>query len=134
MNSNYFKKDRKCQIKDKVNQALDLLDQVPIEKIKFKNRKALVMYKRGKVLDFMPDYMKGAEDSLLESIKLVSDKNEVWNTLGHVYLKKGDILESKKCLEKSIELESKKNKQAFRNLSMVYRKLTESEEDGKKLT
>ena len=92
------------------------------------------MYKRGKVLDFMPDYMKGAEDSLLESIKLVSDKNEVWNTLGHVYLKKGDILESKKCLEKSIELESKKNKQAFRNLSMVYRKLTESEEDGKKLT
>lgn len=46
--------------------------------------------------------------------------------MGHVYLKKNEILESKKCFEKSLEHDPK-NKKSLRNLSMVYRKLTATE-------
>lgn len=55
-------------------------------------------------------------------------KAHTWEALGHVYLKKNDILESKKCFEKSLD-HNPKSKISLRNLSMVYRKLT-SNEDG----
>jgi len=49
-------------------------------------------------------------------------KVEAWDALGHVYWKKQDIHQSKKCFEGSLEQDDK-NAQALRNLSMVYRQL-----------
>lgn len=58
-------------------------------------------------------------------------KCESWEALGHVYWKKRDIEQSKKCFEGCLEQDDK-NKQALRNLSMVYRQL-ENSPSGEKL-
>ena len=49
------------------------------------------MYLRGKVLDFLPEYSKQAEENLSKSIKLMPTKSKAWDALGHVYWKKQDI-------------------------------------------
>ena len=75
---------------------------------------------RGKCLDYLPDYTKQAEENLSKSIKLMPTKKEAWTALGHVYWKKNDIENAKKCFEGSLEQDDK-DKVALRNLSMVYR-------------
>lgn len=81
-----------------------------------------MLYLKGKCLDFNPEYTKQAEENLSKSIKLMPTKVESWDALGHVYWKKNDIHQSKKCFEGSLEQDDK-NAQALRNLSMVYRQL-----------
>lgn len=90
-----------------------------------------MLYLRGKCLDFEPEYTKQAEEFLSKSIKLMPTKTEAWDALGHVYWKKQDIEQSRKCYEGSLEQDDK-NKIALRNLSMVYRML-ESSPSGEKL-
>jgi len=58
-------------------------------------------------------------------------KAEAWDALGHVYWKKQDIEQAKKCFEGSLE-QSESNKVALRNLSMVYRQLDKTS-SGEKL-
>jgi len=82
-------------------------------------------------LDYIPEYTKQAEENLSKSIKLMPTKTEAWDALGHVYWKKRDIEQSKKCFEGSLE-QNDKNKVALRNLSMVYRMLERSA-SGEKL-
>ena len=84
-----------------------------------------MLYLRGKCLDFLPEYTKQAEENLSKSIKLMPTKVESWDALGHVYWKKRDLEQSKKCFEGSLELDDK-NKIALRNLSMVCRMLQTS--------
>lgn len=81
-----------------------------------------MLFLRGKCLDFEPEYTKQAEENLSKSIKLMPTKTDAWDALGHVYWKKQDIEQSKKCFEGSLEQDDK-NKVALRNLSMVYRML-----------
>lgn len=55
-------------------------------------------------------------------------KAPAWDALGHVFWKKRDLSQAKKCFEGSLEQEEN-NKAALRNLSMVYRGLTKNSED-----
>lgn len=41
-----------------------MLDENPVEKVQPPRRKALLLYMRGKCLDYMPEYTKQAEDCL----------------------------------------------------------------------
>lgn len=82
-----------------------------------------MLYLRGKCMDFLPEYSKISEENLSKSIKLMPTKSEAWDALGHVYWKKRDLEQSKKCFEGSLE-QDENNKEALRNLSMVYRGLT----------
>lgn len=79
------------------------MDTKPLDIIQNKKEKAELMFLRGKVLDFLPEYTKQAEDLLSKSLKLTPTKKEAWNALGHVYWKKNDISASKKCFEGSLE-------------------------------
>ena len=97
----YFGKDRKKQIKSMMDETLALLDTKPIDLIQNKKEKAEMLYLKGKCLDFNPEYTKQAEENLSKSIKLMPTKVESWDALGHVYWKKNDIHQSKKCFEGS---------------------------------
>ena len=119
----YFGKDRMKQIKSKIDEALTLLDTKPIENQQNKKEKAELLYLKGKCMDFLPEYTKQAEENLSKSIKLMPSKASAWDALGHVFWKKRDLSQAKKCFEGSLEQEEN-NKAALRNLSMVYRGLT----------
>jgi len=84
-----------------------------------------MLFLKGKCLDFLPEYTKHAEENLSKSIKLMPTKQEAWDALGHVYWKKRDLEQSKKCFEGSLE-QDENNKVALRNLSMVFRMLKTS--------
>lgn len=71
-------------------------------------------------MDFLPEYTKQAEENLSKSIKLMPTKQEAWDALGHVFWKKRDLEQAKKCFEGSLE-QNEKNAVALRNLSMVLR-------------
>jgi tetratricopeptide (TPR) repeat protein len=103
-------------------EALALLDSHPIDLEKNKKAKAELMYLRGKAMDFLPEYTKQAEENLSKSIKLMPSKTEAWDALAHVYWKKQDVEQAKKCFEGSLDQDAD-NKIALRNLSMVYRML-----------
>jgi Tfp pilus assembly protein PilF len=62
-----------------------------------------MLYLRGKALDYLPEYSKSAEEYLSKSIKLVPGKYESWDALGHVFWKKRDLTEAKRCFEGSLE-------------------------------
>jgi Flp pilus assembly protein TadD len=74
-------------------------------------------------MDFLPEYTKQAEENLSKAIKLMPSKGDAWDALGHVFWKKRDLEQAKKCFEGSLEQEEN-NKVALRNLSMVYRGIT----------
>jgi tetratricopeptide (TPR) repeat protein len=111
----YFGKDRQKSIKSIMDEALRLLDQKPIDLIQNKKEKADMLYLRGKTLDYNPEYtklaipssQKLAEENLSKSIKLMPTKKEAWDALGHVYWKKQDLHQSKKCFEGSLEQDDK---------------------------
>jgi len=90
-----------------MDQSLGLLDQKPIDLIQNKKEKADMLYLRGKTLDYNPEYTKLAEENLSKSIKLMPTKKEAWDALGHVYWKKQDLHQSKKCFEGSLEQDDK---------------------------
>ena len=71
----YFGKDRVKQIKAKLEEAVAVLDTKPIDLIQNKKEKAELMYLRGKVLDFLPEYTKQAEDLLSKALKLMPTKS-----------------------------------------------------------
>lgn len=106
----------------KIDEALALLDTEPIDMQKSKKVKAELLYLKGKALDYLPEYTKQAEENLSKSVKLMPTKKEAWDALAHVYWKKQDVEQAKKCFEGSLE-QDPDNKIALRNLSMVYRML-----------
>ncbi len=59
-----------------------------------KKQKANLLYLRGRILDFIPEYSKQAEEHLSKAIKLMPSKVEAWDALGHVYWKKNDLAAS----------------------------------------
>lgn len=107
------------------------LIRIHLQLVPQKKEKANLLFLRGKCLDYIPEYTKQAEENLSKSIKLMPTKTEAWDALGHVYWKKRDIEQSKKCFEGSLE-QNDKNKVALRNLSMVFRMLEHSP-SGEKL-
>ena len=134
----YFNKDRNKKIKEQIDGALALLDAEPFEVCKYfskcafisfnwflfsessKKQKAEHLYLKGKCMDFLPEYTKQAEENLSKSIKLMPTKQEAWDALGHVFWKKRDLEQARKCFEGSLE-QNENNKVALRNLSMVVR-------------
>jgi cytochrome c-type biogenesis protein CcmH/NrfG len=120
----YFGKDREKQIRAKIEQSLALLDQKPIDLVQNKKEKADLHYLRGKTLEYDPEFSKAAEENLSKAIKLMPSKHEAWDALGHVYWKKGDLANSKKSFETSLELDDK-NKGTLCQLSMVVRQARE---------
>jgi tetratricopeptide (TPR) repeat protein len=116
----YFGKDRQRILKTMIDEVISLLDTKPIEFVQNKKEKADLLFLRGKTLDYLPEYSKGAEDFLSKSIKLLPSKYEAWDALGHVYWKKRDLAGAKKCFEGSLE-QNENNKDALRHLSMVLR-------------
>lgn len=82
-------------------------------------------------MDFLPEYSKSAEEYLSKAIKLLPNKYEAWDALGHVYWKKRDLALAKKCFEGSLE-QNANNKQALRHLSMVLRMIEEPDASLKK--
>jgi len=126
-NRAYFAKDRQKVIKEHIDNAIAILDTKPIEDAELnKKDKAHLHYLRGKVLDFLPEYTKQAEEHLSKAIKLVPTKREAWDALGHVYWKKNSLQESRKCFEGSLEHEEN-NIETLRSLSMVCRQIQETE-------
>jgi tetratricopeptide (TPR) repeat protein len=101
-----------------------LLDTKPIEFVQNKKEKADLLYLRGKSLDYLPEYSKGAEEFLSKAIKLLPSKYEAWDALGHTYWKKRDLPGARKCFEGSLE-QNQNNKDALRHLSMVLRMIDE---------
>lgn len=87
-----------------------------------KKQKANLLYLRGRILDFIPEYSKQAEEHLSKAIKLMPTKVEAWDALGHVYWKKNDLTASQKCFEGSLGMNDA-NKDTMRNLSMVLRQI-----------
>ena len=108
-----------------------MLDTKPIEFVQNKKEKADLLFLRGKALDYLPEYSKGAEEFLSKSIKLLPSKYESWDALGHVYWKKRDLAGAKKCFEGSLE-QNENNKDALRHLSMVLRMIDEPNVETKK--
>lgn len=53
-------------------------------------------------------------------------RKEAWDALGHVYWKKQDLNQARKCFEGSLEQDDR-NGNALRNLSMVIRQITKSD-------
>ena len=96
-----------------------------------KKQKAQLLYLRGKVLDFIPEYTKQAEEHLSKAIKLMPTHTKAWDALGHVYWKKNDLTASRKCFEGSLEQEEK-NIETMRNLSMVCRQMQETDDKKRK--
>jgi len=127
----YFGKDRLKLLKAKIDEILALLDTKPIEFVQNKKEKADLLYLRGKSLDYLPEYSKGAEEFLSKSIKLLPSKYEAWDALGHTYWKKRDLAGAKKCFEGSLE-QNENNKDALRHLSMVLRMIDEPNAETKK--
>ena len=80
------------------------------------------MYLRGRILVFLPEYTKQAEDFLSKSLKLIPTNREAWDALGQVYWKKNDLAAAKNCFESSLEQEPN-NREILRNLSMVLRQI-----------
>ena len=103
-----------------IDEVISMLDTKPIEFVQNKKEKADLLFLRGKTLDYLPEYSKGAEDFLSKSIKLLPSKYEAWDALGHVYWKKRDLAGAKKCFEGSLE-QNENKKDALRHLSMVLR-------------
>lgn len=54
----YFAKDRQKQLRQKMDEAMALMDQKPIDMIQNKKEKAEMLYLRGKCMDFLPEYTK----------------------------------------------------------------------------
>lgn len=128
----YFNKDRLKVLKAKIDEITALLDTKPIEFVQNKKEKADLLFLRGKALDYLPEYSKGAEEFLSKAIKLLPSKYEAWDALGHTYWKKRDLAQAKKCFEGSLE-NNDKNKDALRHLSMVLRMIDEPNPDQKKM-
>ena len=115
IDQSYFGKDRHKQMKQKIDDILILLDSKPLDFskrfqtvftcpiVQNKKEKADLLYLRGKSLDFLPEYSKSAEEYLSKAIKLLPNKYEAWDALGHVYWKKRDLALAKKCFEGSLE-------------------------------
>lgn len=78
-------------MKQRLDEALNLLDTKPLDLIQNKKEKADMLYLRGKSMDFLPEYSKISEENLSKSIKLMPTKSEAWDALGHVYWKKRDL-------------------------------------------
>ena len=127
----YFGKDRQKKIREVLDAACALLDTKPIDLVQNKKEKAELLYLRGRVLDFLPEYTKQAEDLLSKSLKLIPTKRETWDALGHVYWKKNDLTASKNCFESSLEQEPN-NREILRNLSMVYRQQQTEDTEARK--
>lgn len=127
----YFSKDRTRAIKAKIDEITAILDTKPIEFVQNKKEKADLLYLRGKALDYLPEYSKSSEEFLSKSIKLLPGKFEAWDALGHVYWKKRDLMEAKRCFEGSLE-QNQNNKDALRHLSMVLRMIEEPNSETKK--
>jgi len=108
------------KIRELLDASSTLLDTKPVDLVQNKKEKAELLYLRGRVLDFLPEYTRQAEEMLSKSLKLVPTKREAWDALGHVYWKKNDLAAAKNCFESSLEQESN-NREILRNLSMVYR-------------
>jgi tetratricopeptide (TPR) repeat protein len=108
----------------KIDASIALLDMKPIDLVQNKKEKADLLYLRGKTLEYLPEFSKVAEENLSKAIKLMPSKHEAWDALGHVYWKKGDLLNSKKSFETSLELNDK-NKETLCKLSMVIRQVQE---------
>jgi len=100
-----FGKDRLRKIRELLDASCALLDNKPIDLVQNKKEKAELFYLRGRVLDFLPEYTRQAEDLLSKSLKLLPTKREAWDALGHVYWKKNDLVASKNCFESSLEQE-----------------------------
>lgn len=75
-----------------IDQIIVLLDTRPIEFVQVKKEKADLLFLRGKALDYLPEYSKSAEEFLSKSMKLLPNKYEAWDALGHVYWKKRDLV------------------------------------------
>lgn len=99
LDKTYFEKDRRRKIDDLVSETVTLLDQKPVDLVQNKKEKAQLLYLRGTVLDFNPEYSKSAEEQLSKSIKLLPTNTEAWNALGHVYWKKREFQDAKRCFE-----------------------------------
>jgi lipoprotein NlpI len=124
LDESYFGKDREKQIRGKIERSLALLEQKPIDMVQNKKEKADLLYLRGKTMEYLPEFSKAAEENLSKAIKLMPAKREAWDALGHVYWKKGDLANSKKSFETSLELDDK-NKDTLCRLSMVVRQVKE---------
>ena len=116
----YFGKDRLKKVRETHEKACEYLDTKPIDSIQNKKEKAELLYLRGRVLDFLPEYTRQAEEHLSKCLKLQPSKREAWDALGHVYWKKNDLPASKTAFESSLEQDSN-NAETLRNLSMVLR-------------
>jgi len=82
-------------------------------------------------MEYLPEFSKPAEENLSKAIKLMPSKFEAWDALGHVYWKKGDLTNSKKSFETSLEL-NEKNKETLCKLSMVTRQVVEENPEKRK--
>lgn len=88
-----------------------------------KKEKAKLLFLKGKILDLLPTYEKGAEDCLNKSLKLNPSNGDCWNTLAHILFKKGDISGSQSAVSMALQYKGK-NKVSLRYQSVLLRSQT----------
>ena len=74
---------------------------------------------RGRLLDLRPDHCPEAEALLTKAVKLLPSHPDTWNSLGHAFWKKSDLVGARNCFGNS--LENCRSKQTLQALSMLLR-------------
>ena len=76
----YFGKDRLKKVRETHEKACEYLDTKPIDSIQNKKEKAELLYLRGRVLDFLPEYTRQAEEHLSKCLKLCEHGDSTHST------------------------------------------------------
>jgi tetratricopeptide (TPR) repeat protein len=103
-------------LKEKIQRVIT---DVPSVEHGDKNQKAKVYYLCGKAWEILPQYSKEAEEYLSKAVKLSPVMMDAWNSLGHCFWKKNDLLSAHNCYSTALQLSP--NKVSYRELSRILR-------------
>eukprot|EP00055_Hartaetosiga_balthica_P018141 m.129165 g.129165 ORF g.129165 m.129165 type:complete len:441 (+) comp9459_c1_seq4:7887-9209(+) len=83
---------------------------------------ALKLYSQAKILSVKEPLDPNCEKLLSKAVKLSPDDINVWNLLGEICWRKGDLEEAKSCFESA--LGKRENVQSYQHMSMLLRQLS----------
>jgi tetratricopeptide (TPR) repeat protein len=127
---------RELELKDRVDRILSDLPNAEHTDSKFTaKQKAKIYFLRGKALEVLPQYSKEAEECLSRAVKFAPEMMDAWNSLGHCFWKKNDLVSAHNCYTTALQLSP--NKVSYRELSRILRLIDVSKQisdsDGEKL-
>lgn len=120
---------RDIQIKERVDRILFAIPNVENQSDLAVKQKAKIYFLRGKSLEILPQYSKEAEEFLSKAVKFAPEMMDAWNSLGHCFWKKNDLLSAHNCYSTALQLSP--NKVSYRELSRVLRLIDASKQVNK---